>query len=58
LVDEALVEVHQGIPGQAHRLFAEDAGIHLAQVRCDDRGEVHLGEHVAVQVDARGDFGE
>ena len=58
VVNEAVVEVHQGIPGQAHRLVAEDAGIHLPQIGCDDRGKVHLGEHVAVQVDPGGDLGE
>src|SRR5918995_5578088 len=32
VVDEAVVEVHQGVAGQAHRLLAGDAGIHLPQI--------------------------
>ena len=45
-------------PVQAHGLVAEDARVHLLEIRRDLRHKAHLVEHVFLQVDARRDLDE
>ena len=59
IVGEALIERDADEVGaQVHRLGQEDPRVHQGGLARDQRLEVHAGEDVALDVDARGDLDE
>jgi len=46
------------VGAQAHGLGTEDARVHLGRIARDQRSELHAGEDVALDVDARRDLDE